>query len=94
MAELLVGVELATGKAAVRRRKYIEGLLEVVSVDAYDLSVCRAHAGLLAWVRRKGRPRGAHDLIIAATALARSREVVTVDAAGFRDLPGMLVRSP
>ena len=94
VAELSVGVELATGRAAMRRRRRIGGLLEVVSVDPYDLSVCRTHAKLLAWVRRKGTPRGAHDLIIAATALARSREVVTVDAAGFKDLPGVLIRSP
>lgn len=94
VAELWVGVELATGRAAARRRKHIDGLLEVVSVDVYDLSVCRAHAELLAWARRAGKPRGAHDLIIAATALARSREVVTVDALGFKDLPGVLVRRP
>jgi tRNA(fMet)-specific endonuclease VapC len=43
-------------------------------------------------VRRAGRPRGAHDLIIAATAVATGRIVVTADGDGFADLPGVSVR--
>jgi tRNA(fMet)-specific endonuclease VapC len=51
------------------------------------------HAALLAHVRRAGRPRGAHDLIIAATARATDRVLVTTDAkAGFTDLPEVKVR--
>ena len=49
-----------------------------------------AHARLLGHVRRIGRPRGAHDLIIAATATATGRTVLTADAsAAFGDLPGV-----
>jgi tRNA(fMet)-specific endonuclease VapC len=44
-------------------------------------------------VNRSGRPRGADDLLIAATALARSRLVVTADRGGFADLPWVGVRS-
>lgn len=51
-----------------------------------------SHAALIAHARRAGPPRGAHDLIIAATAVARNREVVTLDAPGFADLPGVQVR--
>jgi len=36
----------------------------------------------------------AHDLIIAATARAAARIVLTIDASGFADLPGLAVRSP
>jgi tRNA(fMet)-specific endonuclease VapC len=61
-------------------------------VEQYDLDAARAHAGLLAHTRRSGRPRGAHDLQIAATALARSRTVVSADPAGFADLPGVALR--
>jgi tRNA(fMet)-specific endonuclease VapC len=49
---------------------------------------------LLTAVRRAGRPRGAHDLIIAATALATARTVVSADLTGFDDLPGVVVRTP
>jgi tRNA(fMet)-specific endonuclease VapC len=51
------------------------------------------HATLLAHVRRSGRPRGAHDLIIAATAAARDRLVVSTDTTAFADLPGVRVRA-
>lgn len=48
------------------------------------------HARLLAHVRRAGKPRGAHDLIIAATAAATARTLVTFDGkAAFDDLPGV-----
>jgi predicted nucleic acid-binding protein len=39
------------------------------------------------------RPRGAHDLIITATARATDRVLVSIDAqAGFADLPEVKVR--
>jgi tRNA(fMet)-specific endonuclease VapC len=91
VAELLVGVELAAGAVRSSRRQYVEGLLEIVLVEAYETEVARSHASLLAWTRRRGKPRGAHDLIIAATAAARSRQVVTTDATAFDDLPGVMV---
>jgi tRNA(fMet)-specific endonuclease VapC len=93
-AELLVGVELADGRHRTSRQRYVEAILTSVPVETYDLEVARAHALLLAHVRRSGRPRGAHDLLIAATALARSRMVVTADQEGFSGLPGVLVRVP
>lgn len=93
-AELLVGVELARGRRRTRRQEHVDGLLKLVSVESYDLEIARSHATLLAWVRRQGRPRGAHDLIIAATAAARSRHVVTTDENAFVDLPGVSVRGP
>jgi tRNA(fMet)-specific endonuclease VapC len=93
-AELAVGVELATGRRRQNRQAFVEALLEALPIIAYDLDVARAHTTLLAAVRRAGRPRGAHDLIIAATALATARTVVTADLAGFDDLPGVVVRAP
>ncbi len=43
-------------------------------------------------VRRSGRPRGAHDLIVAATARATARTVITADAAAFAGLAGVEAR--
>jgi tRNA(fMet)-specific endonuclease VapC len=86
-AELLVGVALAD-----RRRRERRALLATIPVEEYDLDAARAHASLLAHVRRTGRPRGAHDLIIAATAITRERAVLTADESGFADLPGVDVR--
>jgi tRNA(fMet)-specific endonuclease VapC len=93
-AELLAGVELADKRRRERRLRAVEDILATLPVEDYDLDVARSHAGLLAHTRRSGHPRGAHVLIIAATALARDRVVVTADPAGFEQLPGVIFRSP
>lgn len=93
VAELLVGVLLADSRHRGPREAFVHDLLTVLPVTPYDTAVARVHAGLLAHVRRTGRPRGAHDLIIGATAIADDRELLTADAAGFADLPGLQLRS-
>ena len=92
VAELLVGVELADVANQSRRRALVDSIVTTIPVEDYDLDVARSHALLLAHAHRSGRRRGAHDLIIAATALARGRIVVTADRGGFGDLPGVAVR--
>ena len=89
VAELLVGVELAPQAVAATRGAFVRDVIETIPVIDYDLRVARAHAQLLAAARRAGRPRGAHDLIIAATARATGRRLVTAHAAGFTHLPGV-----
>lgn len=86
-AELLVGVELADEAHRAGRHTFVEGVLERVQIIAFDLTVARQHAQLLACVRRAGRPRGAHDLQIAATARASARTVLTTDRSAFAELP-------
>jgi tRNA(fMet)-specific endonuclease VapC len=89
VAELKVGVQLAKGRRREKRERFVAAVLGAVSVEAYDLDVADVHAGLLAHVRRTGTPRGAHDLIIAATARAQDRQVVSSDKKAFADLPGV-----
>jgi tRNA(fMet)-specific endonuclease VapC len=91
-AELLVGVELADEARRPRRQALVEAVLAAIPIEDYDLEVARSHALLLAHARRSGRVPGAHDLLIAATALARERIVVTADRSGFSELPGVAVR--
>jgi tRNA(fMet)-specific endonuclease VapC len=93
IAELLLGVELGDRRRRRTRERYVSRVLATIPSEPYDSDVARAHARLLAHTRRSGRSRGAHDLIIAATAVARARTVVTVDAAGFDDLPGVVVKA-
>ena len=92
VAELRVGVELCRGKARIERQKFLDDVLANVPVIDYDLEVADAHAQLLVFVRRQGRPRGAHDLVIAATALATQRTVLTADQTAFSELPGIELR--
>ena len=92
IAELRVGALLGTRKAAAARTAFVEDVLAGIPVIAYDVTVAEAHARLLVEVRRQGTPRGAHDLLIAATATASRRALVTADATAFANLPDLEVR--
>ncbi len=89
VAELKVGVQMAKRRRREKRERFVAAILDAVSVEVYDLNVAEAHAALLTHVRQAGTPRGAHDLIIAATARARKRKVVSLDQSGFTELPGV-----
>ncbi len=91
-AELLLGVELADAARRDRRQMFVEGILERVHVLPFDLDVARHHAALVAQVRRVGRPRGAHDIQIAATARAAARVVLTTEKTALADLPDVSFR--
>jgi len=92
VAELRVGALPGGRRGRAKRAAFVEDVLAVIPVVAYDVGVAEAHAGLLVEVRTQGRPRGAHDLVIAATARASRRTVVTADATAFTDLTGLDVR--
>lgn len=92
VAELLMGVELAAGARRRRRARRLDELLAVLPVEPYTGEVARVHAGLMAATRTDGRPRGSFDLIIAATAVATDRTVISSDRAAFTGLPGVSAR--
>ncbi|MEL6338735.1 MAG: PIN domain-containing protein [Myxococcota bacterium] len=83
-SELLHGVHRARGtKRKAVRSAFVEGVLSRLTVFEFDLRVARAHAHLWASRAAKGKPIGAHDLLIAATALAHELVVATHDARSF-----------
>ncbi len=89
VAELRVGALLASGRRRETRLAYVDDVSQSIPIVNYDLEVVKSHSELLVAVRTQGQPRGAHDLIIAASALATDRMVVTGDQGAFRDLPGV-----
>jgi len=90
LAELQLGVELADDARRAGRQEFVDGIRALVPVEDYTADVARVHARLLAHVRKEGKPRGAHDLIIAATAATTARTLLTTDGkAAFDDLPGV-----
>jgi tRNA(fMet)-specific endonuclease VapC len=91
-AELALGVLVSSSGHRDARRRFFESITAMVPIITYDLAVALEHAALLAEVRRQGRSRGAHDLIIAATAKTTERTVVTADIEAFTGLPGVKVR--
>jgi tRNA(fMet)-specific endonuclease VapC len=94
VAELMIGVELADDRRRAGREEFVTGVLDTMLVEDYDLRVAMAHAALMADNRLRGKRRGDHDLIVAATARARGREVLTLDRRGFEDLPRVKVHAP
>jgi tRNA(fMet)-specific endonuclease VapC len=89
LAELTVGVQLATTRQRPHRQSYVDEIAVSIPILPYDEAVALHHASLLATVGQSGRPRGAHDLIIAATAAAAGRTVVSADRRAFDGLPGV-----
>lgn len=89
-SELLHGVHRARGAARRGRREaYVEGLLSSLPVISFDLVAARAHARLWAKLAARGVSVGAHDLLIAATALSRGLGVATHDTRSFPKIPGL-----
>lgn len=90
VAALRTGIELATEHHRAARTAFLVRVLEKLPVQPYDVTVAEAHGHLLAHVHRGGAQRGAHDLIVAATAVATRRTVLTTDrSARFQELPGV-----
>ena len=94
VAEYLAGVHLAaTEQQRQTRRAFLERALDALPIEDYTRRVAGRHGELLAFVRRSGTTRGAHDLIIAATALATGRTILTTDdRARFHELPHVTAR--
>ncbi len=92
-SELLHGVHLADNVRRPARSTWVEAILASFGVEEITLQVARVHAGLTAHVQREGTTRGAYDLLIAATAVATDRTLITTDhKARFHQLPGLACR--
>src|SRR5580698_3783200 len=78
--ELLVGVERADEARKQARSVRVEAVLASLPVEDYTIAVARIHAKLAAETMANGKQRSAYDLMIAATAAATSRILITTDA--------------
>ena len=94
-SELLAGVERADSQdRRATRQAFVESVLSLMPVLPFDLQVARLHARLWAELAARGLPTGAHDLMIAATALARGYGILTDNLRDFRNIPGLDVQQP
>ena len=85
--ELLVGAERADAARKQARATHVEALLSSLPIEPYDLGVARIHARLAVEAMTMGRQRSVYDMMIAATAAATNRILLTTDAsAGFGEL--------
>ena len=91
-SELLHGLHrLRASGRKVRAEAFVEAILANLPLVPFDLACARAHARLGATLQRRGVTIGAHDLIIAATALARGLSVITRDRRSFPNVPDLSV---
>jgi tRNA(fMet)-specific endonuclease VapC len=88
--ELLVGVERANPANKQQRSLHVEAILQTLPVVHYTLDIARIHARMAVFAMASGKSRSAYDMIIAATAAAEGRILLTTDAsADFGSLPGV-----
>ena len=80
VSELLHGVHRADSeKRRLVRSAFVEKVIQTFPLHPFDLSAARMYAKIWANLARKGITIGAHDLMIASTALALGFSVVTAD---------------
>lgn len=84
VSELLHGVHRADSeKRRLKRSAFVEKLIQSFPVYAFDLNAARIYARIWANLVKKGTIIGAHDLMIASTAIALGFSVVTSDVRDY-----------
>lgn len=89
-SELLHGCHRAI-KAGVRARRsaYVEALLLEIPILPFGLTEARLHAEIWAELARRGAVIGPHDLLIAASAIARGFRVASMNRRDFARVAGL-----
>ena len=90
VAELLHGVERAdTETKKIRRQAFVEKVIELIPVFPFDMGAARIYAKIWASLVQRGFTVGAHDLIIAATAISMDYTVITSNRRDFEKIEGL-----
>jgi tRNA(fMet)-specific endonuclease VapC len=92
-SELLHGVHRAGEAHRARREAFVEATLAAFPTLAFDLLVARVYARLWAGLALSGSDIGAHDRLVAATAIAAGWRVGTANLRHFDRVPGLDVVS-
>ena len=93
-SELLHGVHRAVEpERRAKREAFVERLLAIVPVLPFDLTAARIHARVWAELAGRGITVGAHDLLIAATAMASGCTLATRDQRSFPRVPGLSIEA-
>jgi tRNA(fMet)-specific endonuclease VapC len=91
-SELLHGVYRAqNSRQAELRKAFVEYILATLVVIPFDLDAARRQTQIWAQLQAAGTTIGAHDLMIAATALVLGYGVITINAGEFSRVPGLNV---
>ncbi|MGQ0625493.1 MAG: PIN domain-containing protein [Sporichthyaceae bacterium] len=88
-SELLHGVHRATSRHRARREAFVEAVLAAFPPLPFDVLCARAHARLWAKLASSGADVGAHDRLVAATAIAAGWRVGTANLRHFERIRGL-----
>jgi tRNA(fMet)-specific endonuclease VapC len=92
VSELLHGVHRADSEnRRLKREAYVEKIIETFPIYSFDLSASRIYARIWANLAKKGISIGAHDLIIASTAISLGFSVATSDIRDYGKIKGLKV---
>jgi tRNA(fMet)-specific endonuclease VapC len=94
IAELWHGIERATASHRAKRERYLKTIVERLEAIPYTEATAWVHARIWANLESSGDMIGAHDLILAATALERGSAVATFNRRHFAQVPGLKVVVP
>ena len=90
VSELLHGVHRATPVARrITREAFVERIIAEMVLYPFDVAAARIYAQIWAQLASKGLQVGAHDLLIAATAISLGHEVLTVNHRDFARIKGL-----
>jgi len=92
VAELLHGVHRAAPqRRRLKREAFVERIIETFPIYPFDLHASRIYARLWAGLAKKGIGVGAHDLMIASTAISLGFSVLTHNVRDFKKIRGLKV---
>jgi tRNA(fMet)-specific endonuclease VapC len=88
-SELLHGVHRATPEYRARREAFVEAVLAAFPPLPFNLLTARAHARIWAELAATGQDVGAHDRLVAATAITAGWRVGTANLRHFDRIVGL-----
>jgi tRNA(fMet)-specific endonuclease VapC len=90
-SELLHGVHRASDEHRARREAFVEAVLAAFPALPFDLLAARTHARIWANLASSGNDVGAHDRIVAATAISVGWRVGSANTRHFGRIRGLNV---
>jgi len=92
VSELLMGVQRANTEARkLKRSAFVEAIIREIPIIDFTPEVARIHAAIYGSLAERGQLIGAHDLMIAATAIAHGHALLTGNQGEFMRVPGLTV---
>jgi tRNA(fMet)-specific endonuclease VapC len=88
-SELLHGVHRAIPEHRARREAFVEAVISAFPPLPFDLLAARTHARIWADLAAAGQDVGAHDRVVAATAISAGWRVGTANRRHFDRIAGL-----